>query len=110
MGLRGAEVGVQRAHSELTRRLKSAVSRPTRSIRFFSDPDDGVERAPLAPEAGAEPVALIGDLYRLGSHDPSCGDATDAAILSRRRAQARSRALDVARCRASATVRTPGWS
>ena len=47
------------------------------------DPDDGVERAPLAPEAGVEPVARVGDLYRLGSHYLLCGDATDAAILRR---------------------------
>jgi DNA modification methylase len=30
------------------------------------DPDDSVERTSLAPEAGAEPVARFGDLYRLG--------------------------------------------
>ena len=47
------------------------------------DPDDGVERASLVPEAGAEPVARLGDLYRLGPHCLACGDATDAAVLRR---------------------------
>jgi DNA modification methylase len=63
--------------------LKSAVSRRTRSIRFSLDPDDGVERASLAPEAGAEPVARLGDLYQLGPHCLACGDATDGAVLCR---------------------------
>ena len=30
-----------------------------------------------------EPVARLGDLYRLGPHCLACGDATDAAILCR---------------------------
>ena len=47
------------------------------------DPDDGVERASLAPEAGVEPVARLADLYQLGPHYLACGDATDAAILCR---------------------------
>ena len=45
------------------------------------DPDDSVERVPLAPEAGAQPVARLGDLYQLGPHYLACGDATDAATL-----------------------------
>ena len=42
----------------------------------FTDPDD-------APEAPADPVSRLGDVWILGSHRLVCGDATNAADVAR---------------------------
>lgn len=44
---------------------------------------DAVETGPLEPEAGATPVARLGDMFQLGPHRLICGDATDPAVLGR---------------------------
>ncbi|WP_085561966.1 site-specific DNA-methyltransferase [Burkholderia pseudomallei] len=41
----------------------------------LTDPDD-------VPETPAEPVAQLGDVWRLGAHTLACGDATDPLVVS----------------------------
>ena len=44
---------------------------------------DATETGPLEPEAGATPIARMGDMFQLGPHRLICGDATDPTMLAR---------------------------
>jgi hypothetical protein len=57
---------------------------------LLHDADD--DRAPIddqvadvIPEAPAEPITRPGDIWALGTHRLICGDATDPAVVARRR-------------------------
>jgi hypothetical protein len=47
----------------------------------LDEADDAIEEGPLSPEAGAIPVARIGDVFDLGPHRMICGSATDPETL-----------------------------
>ena len=48
---------------------------------LLSEDNQGIETGPLAPEAGAVPIARPNDIFILGSHIVICGDATDPQVL-----------------------------
>ena len=41
-----------------------------------------IEPGPVEPDAEAEPIAKLGDVYQLGPHRLICGDARDPAVLA----------------------------
>jgi DNA modification methylase len=45
--------------------------------------NDGLELTSLEPEAGANAIARLGDMFQLGPHRLVCGDATDVGVLQR---------------------------
>lgn len=44
---------------------------------MLDEADPALETGPLEPEAKAEPIAKLGDVWLLGEHRLICGDATD---------------------------------
>ena len=49
----------------------------------LGDDPDAIEQGPLAPARDAVAVARLGDVFQLGRHRVICGDATDAAVLTK---------------------------
>jgi DNA modification methylase len=48
---------------------------------IIGDELSALESGPLEPSANANPVAVAGDIFRLGHNRIICGDSTDAAVL-----------------------------
>lgn len=52
---------------------------------------DGQEAGPLEPDASLEPIARLGDVFRLGPHRVICGDAPDPDVVAKVMAGAEAR-------------------
>jgi DNA modification methylase len=48
---------------------------------MIGDELSALESGPLEPRADANPVAVLGDIFRLGHHRIICGDSTDPILL-----------------------------
>jgi ParB-like chromosome segregation protein Spo0J len=48
---------------------------------ILGDELSALESGPLEPSANANPVAVPGDIFRLGHHRIICGDSTDPLVL-----------------------------